>query len=138
MGEDNPASKYSNEEIDEVFFYLVHVPTLSSKDIEGITQVSKCVIDSIRIGRLGRRRLSLCYPEDYELLLRDRKNTNKCGKGKTLKERGIIYPPIISPEGISYIVENTSQFAKTHNLNNGHLVQVLKRQEKQHKGWRLE
>ena len=59
-------------------------------------------------------------------------------KNKTLKERGIVYPNILSPLGISYTVENTSQFAKEHGLNNGHLVQVLKGQEKQHKGWRLQ
>lgn len=41
-------------------------------------------------------------------------------------------------EGVSYTVENTSQFAKDHKLNNAHLVQVLRGKEKQHKGWKLD
>lgn len=137
-GENSPTSKYSNELIEEVFFYLVNMPTLSSKDISNITEVSKYTIDSIRIGRSHGDWLKEKYPEKYSALMLDKSNTLKCGRGKTLLERGIVYPNIISPEGVSYKVDNTSQFAKEHGLNNGHLVQVLKGKERQHKGWRLE
>ena len=135
-GEDAGNSRFSNIEIISVFKFLVYNQNLSSKDISIYTGVSKSTIDAISCLRIHKW-LKDSYPEEY-ILLENRLNISKLGKNKTLKERGIVYPRLISPTGIYYIVENTSQFAKDHKLNNGHLVQVLKGQEKQHKGWKLE
>lgn len=135
FGENVGNSKFSNIQIEQAFLLLVNSPELISKDIERITGVSKCTIDAIS-GYKVHLWLEDKYPE-YYTILRNRP-TSRFGKGKTLKERGIVYPNIISPDGTSYSVENTSQFAKDHFLNNAHLVQVLKGKERQHKGWRLE
>lgn len=131
VGEEAGNSCYTNAEIIEVFKLLVYSKEKSSKDIASITGVSKCTIDKIAAKEVHKW-LKEQYPEEYILL-----GPRDPGKGKTLKERGITYPGITSPSGITYIVENTSTFAKEHNLNNGHLVQVLRGKEKQHKGWRL-
>lgn len=136
VGEDVGNSKFSNEEIVEAFMQLVYSQHLSTRQISDLTGVSKCVIDKISCYQLHKW-LKVSYPDEYSILEK-RTNLSRYGKGKTLKERGIIYPNILSPENVSYQVENTSQFAKDHKLNNAHLVQVLKGQERQHKGWRLE
>lgn len=135
FGEDVGNSKYSNIQIEQSFLLLVSRPDLLSKDIEKLTGVSKYTIDAIS-GYKVHKWLQIKYPEQYSIL--KSRPSSRFGKGKTLKERGIIYPNIVSTEGISYCVENTSQFAKDHCLNNAHLVQVLGGKEKQHKGWRLE
>lgn len=132
-GEDLGTSKYTNCQIEQAFLLLVYKQHLISKEISLITKVSKETIDSL--SSVPRKWLYKKYPEEYEVL--KNRSTLRFGKGKTLKERGIVYPDIVSPEGIAYTVENTSQFAITHKLNNAHLVQVLRGKEKQHKGWRL-
>lgn len=132
-GEDVGNSKYSNNEIEEVFLLLVNRPDLNASQISNLTLVSKDTIYSL--SSKPRRWLQDKFPSEYAIL--NNRTTSRFGKGKTLKERGIVYPPIVSPLGKEYIVENTSTFAKNHNLNNGHLVQVLKGREKAHKGWRL-
>lgn len=134
FGEDVGNSKFSNTQIEQAFLLLVNRPDLLSKDIASITGVSKDTIDAISCYKVHLW-LEDKYPENYEIL-RNRP-TSRFGKGKTLKERGILYPDVISPDGVKYQVENTSQFAKDHKLNNGHLVQLLRGKEKQHKGWRL-
>lgn len=133
-GEDAGSSYYSNKEIEQAFLLLVHSPEKTNKDIALIVGVSKETVDSL--SSVPRKILQDKYPEEYKIL-NSRTKQQQYGKGKTLKERGISYPDIVSPEGISYTVENTSQFAKDHCLNNAHLVQVLRGKEKQHKGWRL-
>lgn len=136
LGEDAGNSKYSNESIEQSFLLLVNKSGLTTPQISEITKVSKDTIYAISSGKVHLW-LKDKYPIEYSILVSN-KPTSRFGKGKTLKERGITYPKIISPEGIKYQVDNTSTFAKEHKLNNGHLVQVLKGQEKQHKGWRLE
>lgn len=44
---------------------------------------------------------------------------------------------LISPEGIEYTCTNRNKFAKEHDLNSGHLGAVIRKQESQHKGWKL-
>ncbi len=135
-GENSASSKFNNKQIIQAFYYLINDQELTTKQISELTGVSKCVVDKISSFELHKW-LEDEFPEDYEIL-RSRTMISRFGKGKTLKEKGIMYPNIISPDGQSYCVENTSQFAKDFGLNNGHLVQVLKGKEKQHKGWKLE
>lgn len=134
FGEDVGNSKFTNNQIEEAFLLLVTRPELIAKDIEKLTGVSKATVDAISSYKVHLW-LENKYPE-YYIILRNR-STNRFGKGKTLKERGIVYPDIKDPIGNVYSVENTSQFAKEHKLNNAHLVQVLRGKEKQHKGWGL-
>jgi hypothetical protein len=137
-GQEAGNSCYTNEQIEASFLLLVNKQELCAKDISNITGVHKTTVDAISSFKVHTW-LKDKYPIEYKILQDKRSNSLRFGKGKTLKERGIIYPKIVDPStGIAYTVENTSQFAKVHKLNNAHLVQVLKGQEKQHKGWRLE
>jgi hypothetical protein len=133
-GEDVYTSKFSNEQIEAAFHLLVYAQELSSTEISNLTGVSKYTVDSL--SSVPRDWLVKKYPEEYYIL--NSRVLDRFGKGKTLKEKGIVYPNIVSPSGSVYVVENTSKFAKEHKLNNGHLVQVLRGREKQHKGWKLQ
>lgn len=135
FGEDVGNSKFTNLQTEKVFVLLATNQELSCKEISKLTNVSEHTVKAIS-GLKVHKWLHIKYPELYKALI-DRP-TSRFGKGKTLKEKSIEYPPLLSPEGVYYIVENTSKFAKDHNLNNGHLVQVLKGKEKQHKGWKLD
>lgn len=127
---------YTNMQIEEQFHLLVDRQDLRAIDISQMTGVDKSTIDAIQCFKVHLW-LETKFPEKYSLLRNKIINTSRFGKGKTLKERGIQYPPIVQPTGIEYTVENTQQFAKDHKLNNAHLVQVLRGKEKQHKGWKL-
>lgn len=134
-GEDVGSSLYTNIQIEEAFMYLVHSPEKTSKEISALTKVSKDTIDAISCFKVHKR-LARLYPEEYDIL-RSRDISKNRAKNKTLKDLDKNYPKITSPEGVSYEIENCSQFSKLHNLNNAHVIQVLKGKEKQHKGWRV-
>lgn len=135
-GQDNHASKFSNEKIEEVFRLLL-VPTYTYAQISKITQVPISTIRHIACLEahtwLGEK-----YPQDYSKLKAIKLSNRKIGRN-TAEERGIEYPPIISPDGEEYTVKNITAFAKEHNLDSSSLAKVLKRRPKynSHKGWKL-
>jgi hypothetical protein len=134
QGEDlRGVSKFTNTQIIEAFLLLVYKQELTSSDISSITGVTKVTIDSLSSKR--RAWLYAQYPEEYDIL-QSRSTITKFGKGKTLKDINKNYPQIISPNGAIFSIENCSQFSKEHNLNNAHVIQVLKGKEIQHKGWK--
>jgi hypothetical protein len=132
IGDKNPSSKYSNEDIEYAFLMLVYTD-LAHRIIAETTKVSKATIDAINSCKVHSW-LKEKYPKEYYILAN---KPIRHSKNKTALEKGIIYPTIVCPNGIEYNVTNTSQFAKDHGLNNSHLVQVLLGKERQHKKWRL-
>ncbi len=134
VGENAGNAKFTDESIEQAFILLATKPELLHSEIAECTGISEYTVDAIS-GLKVHKRLHSKYPELYQALLN--RSTQRFAKAKTLKDLNKGYPPLISPEGIEYIVENCSQFSKTHNLNNAHVIQVLKGKEKQHKGWRI-
>lgn len=132
-GEQVHNAKFSDTQIEQAFMYLVNSPEKTSKEIESLTGVSKYTIDAISSFKVHKR-LERLFPEEY-LLLRNRDKSIGFAKNKTLKDTNKMYPRLISPEGVPYVVDNCSQFSKIHGLNNAHVIQVLKGKERQHKGW---
>lgn len=130
-GELNGNSKYSNEEIIQVFLYLVN-----NKDIP-ITKVSEvfcmpliCVYEITE----GKKHVWLkeIYPEEYALLM-SYKGTRK--KFITLEQKGIVHR-LISPDGIEYTIKDSVRaFCREHSLNNTSIGNVINGKAKQHKGW---
>ena len=137
VGELNPVSKYSNSDIEKVFFMLLDKSTLFSQ-IECFTGVS---ISTIRhIANLEAHSwLKDKYPNEYKILA-DIKTTKSRQVGKnTAKHRGIEYPALLSPEGVEYNVTNIAEFCRQHNLDSSSIAKVLKKRPKyiSHKGWKL-
>lgn len=135
-GPDNFAAKYTEEQIEQVFFLLLDLNN-SYKDIEKITQVNISTVRHIA-NTESHTWLSVKYPDKYRLLT-SLKGVKRQQAANSAIKRGIVYPPIISPEGIEYTVTNAAEFARQHNLDASCLVKVLKRTPRyiSHKGWTL-
>ncbi len=132
-GETNGKSKYSNAIIIKVFEALIIGSSV--KDIVNSTGVTACTVYSIARGTLHTW-LSEIFPEDYKVLISIARYY-RSSESLSANTRGIIYPDIYSPEGIVYTVHNTKLFAKTHNLRQGNLHNVLTGKSKSVKGWKL-
>jgi hypothetical protein len=66
------------------------------------------------------------------------KNRSELLKNKfCAKAQGIEYPPILSPEGIVYTIDNLSEFCRVYNLQTSNLRKVLNGARISHKGWVL-
>ena len=134
-GELNPASKYSNEKIIEVLLLLIDVNN-TYKHIESVTGVSISTVRHIA-NQEAHCWLQHTHPSEY-LQLENLKSKRSFGKN-TAKDRGIVYPTILSPTGEEYNITNIAAFAKEHNLDSSGLAKVLKKRPKyhSHKGWKL-
>jgi hypothetical protein len=137
-GDSNTNSKYLCSSIEEVFEFIGDNPQVPLTDIAKKYGVGYGTLMDIVKGR-GHVWLKEVNPDMYTLMISSRKNsTNHIGKNnKTSSDRGLIYPPIISPEGIEYDISNVSGFSKEHNLNYGTLHSLLNRKRRTHKGWML-
>lgn len=135
-GEKNPASKYSEKQIEEVFNLLLDLNN-RYKDIEEKTGVSLSTIRHIA-NLEAHTWLNVKYPEKYELL-KSYKGLVRQQATNSAASRGIEYPPICSPSGVIYTISNVAAFAREHNLDPSSLTKVLNRRPKynSHKGWKL-
>ena len=131
-GEEHSMSKYSNNEIEEVFLLLINNIDKPFSWIENTTEVS---LNTIRDISKGKTHLWLKdkYPTEYEYLI-SLKNTRVVN---TSKNKELNYPTILSPEGKEYTIDNISQFARDYKLNKSHLRGVLAGLRKTHLGWKL-
>ncbi len=132
-GDLNGNSKFSNAEIVEFMQYILDNPTIRLKTAAELFGMAYPTADEICRG-VKHKWLAKAYPEEHRDLLA---LVNTRSKAVTAKDRGIVYPPIKSPEGIVYEVTAVRQFAREHGLNNTSLCAVLNRKQKTHKGWVL-
>lgn len=123
--------KNTKEEL-ELAFTLLTNPELTKNQIINYSGVSGSVLDAI-ISKKRHIWLHEYYPEVSNTVL-----SNKSNRAVNAQENRFgtnIY--LVSPEGIEYLCTNRNKFAKEHNLNSGHLGAVIRKQESQHKGWKL-
>lgn len=131
-GELSSNSTHTNEQIIKAFNLLIDFPDMPFKDVSKSTEVSLGVLWTISKST-NHLWLEEQFPERYARL----RALKGCRSKNSAKTKGIIYPPIISPEGNIFIVENVNKFAKENNLNIGHLGSVLRGSRPTHKGWKL-
>lgn len=130
-GEHTSGAKYSNNQYHKILELLINTP-LSCLEISNLTGTTDSVVR--HISDLSRHHwLSHIYPEEYAELVKLR----NIGSKHCAISRGIIYPTVVSPEGIEHTVLNATSFAKEHNLQSGPLCSVLNGKTKTHKGWHL-
>ncbi len=143
FGEDSGNSKFTNEQISKAFFMLIDSTYYTQEDISNKCGITKYVVASISAG-CTHLWLSEVYPIEYAILL------NKIGTRNTMlgassiiseklsaKYRGIKYPPILSPSGATFVVDNVCKFARENCLRPNHLTSVLNGKRKSHQGWKL-
>jgi hypothetical protein len=132
----NGAAKYTREEVIEVFNLLLDV---NNRYIDISLDIGVSASTVRHIANLESHTwLSVEFPEKYANMI-SLGGITRQSAGSSAKSKGIIYPPILSPEGLEYIVENAAEFAREHDLDSSSLVKVLKRRPKYntHKGWKL-
>ena len=132
----NGAAKYTREEIIQVFNLLLDINN-RYVDIALDTGVSNDTVRHIANSE-SHTWLSMEFPEKYASMV-SLGGITRQSAGNSAISKGIIYPPILSPESVEYVVSNASEFAKEHGLDSSSLVKVLKRRPKYntHKGWKL-
>lgn len=133
FGDRNGNSKYTNETIIDIVYYVLENPLHTITKVAEYFQIPRVVIEEI-VGGVKHKWLSREIPNDYDKLL---SLIGTRSKAKTAKDRGIVYPLIKGPDGKVYTVDSLRGFAREHNLNNSSLGRVLNRKTKQHKGWTL-
>ena len=134
-------SKYPKERVLEVFNLLIDTDK-SFGQISEITGIPAHTVSGISASR-SHLWLREDYPERYAILV-SKATYRKFVVANTVisdklsaKSRGISYPPIKSPEGIVYSIENAYRFAKEHGLAPNHFQEVLNGHRKSHKGWKV-
>ena len=139
-GNDNSRSLYSEDTVLLVVLTLVNNPELTQRQVSETLQVGLSFVEHVSAGNTGRY-IQNTYPLEYSKLMSlkgNRYTKDKISNSSSAKARGIVYPKIVSPEGVSYSVDNIRKFGRDHNLNNGDLCQVLNKRKATIKGWKLE
>lgn len=123
--------KNSREELEHAFQLLTRKDLTKSK----ISELSNVSLDTITNIVSKQRHIWLheYYPEISKQVIENKYNRFQNAQENRYGTNCIL----ISPEGIEYSCNNRNKFAKEHNLNSGHLGAVIRKQEKQHKGWIL-
>jgi group I intron endonuclease len=133
-GSEHPSAKHAKAVYISVLRELVY----TNKSSHTISKELGVSFDTVRkiAGLKTHIYLKEEFPIEYSVL------ENKLGSrpvGRSAKERGVEYPKLISPLGEVFSVENTTQFAKQHKLNQAalHCLLTGKQNRKSHLGWKL-
>lgn len=133
-GDKNGASKYTNEQIIDVFNFLLDLDNRYS-DIALATDVPISTIRHIANGE-SHLWLSREYPVEYSTLL-SYKGSTRQSAGNSGKAQGKVYPDVRSPDGIVYKVECANQFAREHGMDPSYFIKLLNKKAKSCKKWVL-
>jgi hypothetical protein len=121
-----------------LLFILISNPTLVAEEVSKLTSISVSTIRRVSRGT-GHSWLQDKYPNEYTQLinLAEVRKSNAATAAKNSRLVSGVFPPIISPEGITYIVTCLREFAREYNLERKCLAKLLRGSAKTHKGWKL-
>jgi predicted GIY-YIG superfamily endonuclease len=131
FGESHPNAKLTNDKYVAILEQLANGCT-SISDISTILEVPKGIVSSISNGSTHGW-LAVEYPQLYLKMKNRAKLTSGCND---LSSRGLVYPDIVSPNGVRYQVTNIRAFAREHGLHNQDLGKVLRGDRYMTKGWK--
>jgi hypothetical protein len=134
VGDEHGRALYSNDLIVSAMLAIINNPSLMLPKVAKLVGVS---VDNLYLIANGtnHRWLSSVYPEEYNKMLQ--LNGTRRASSQSASNRGVVYPKVLSPEGVEYAIENIKGFSREHNLDDGHLGKVLHSKAKSHKGWKL-
>lgn len=141
FGEKHPNSKYTNLQVLEVVKMLgvEYNEAITHEIVSEVTGVSISTIKDIITGR-AHLWIKDEYPELYSnmLLCKNKRRTNSLKNlNPYANKKTLVYPDIISPDGIVYTVEHLTNFCNEHGLTASNLSKVFKGERVHHKGWKL-
>jgi hypothetical protein len=122
-GDKNGRSKYSNAQIEDVFFHLISEEFLNYQQISNITGVSRSMVVDIA-GLHSHSWLKLKYPFEYVYL------ESLLGVRASKK-----YYTLISPEGEEISVVKLTDFCSKYKLDTGNTSRLLRGLKSSYKGW---
>lgn len=131
-------SKFSKDSILKVVDLLISTNNAYTT-ISELTGVSSGIIGKVSQGQ-SHLWLKEEYPEKFLEMVnttKDRLGHQVVSEKLSAKSRGIVYPPIMSPQGEIFHIDNAYKFAKERSLAPNHFQEVLNRHRKSHKGWKL-
>jgi hypothetical protein len=123
----------------DAFKIIITCPDIPFKEISEFLNISLDTINSISKAN-GYTWLAEEFPLEYKLLLSQKGSRGKhliSGEKISAMCLGIQYPPILSPSGEVYTVNNVSAFAREHTLDKSTLHRVLTGRALTHKGWKI-
>lgn len=127
-------SKYTEEDILNVFFELLN-PETCNVDIGKKLDLPTTLVESIAYNK-RHIWVSERYPELRKEIDNIIKSKIRFKHSNNINKRNNIQHKLIDPTNREYIFSNIAEFCRLHSLNKGHVCQVLKGNEMQHKGWR--
>ena len=133
-GDKNPASKYSTEVVEQVFFLLLD-PKNNIASIAKLANVNESLVRHIANGD-AHQWLKEKYPEKYPILRSIIINKDRRKYSNSAEAKGIVYPKI-EKDGIVKEVTSIAQFARENNLDPSYLGKVLRGQYTSCKGWKV-
>jgi len=133
-GEKNGYSKYTNDQIREVFKYLLDI-SYRYKDIESLTGVKLNTVRHIANGE-SHSWLATEFPIEYADML-SIKGADRQASANCAKTLGKIYPKVISPTGETFEVTNANAFARKYGLDSSYFIKLLNKRALSCKGWKL-
>lgn len=132
-GENSSNAYHDNETYISAFLMLARGE--SREIISRELDISLGILKSISTGK-NHKWLKSLYPDEYnELLLKHSTYSHKTNN--TAEQQGIIYPEIISPEGVKYNVTSLRGFAREFGFHSSNLEQLLHGKLTTLKGWKL-
>lgn len=131
-GESNPYSKYTNNQIIQVFRELVK--GVSLKDVSSKLCVGYYTVRLIANGT-QHRWIEKIYPSDYAYLIS--LNGTRKSSSKTLSKLVSSPPEVISPTGEIHQILNIKEFTTIHNISNSSLSKLIHSKISSCKGWKL-
>ena len=131
-------SKYTQEEILEVVNILINAPNLSYADVSNLVKVNAATIQQLANASTHQWVWDQ-YPDLYKSIVQIKETRLPASVSDKLsaKSKGIEYPPIKSPSGEIFYIDNAYKFAKLNGLAPNHFQEVLNGHRKSHKGWKL-
>jgi hypothetical protein len=131
-GDSHYNSKYTTKQYVEAMLLLLDV-SVPINEISVITGISTGSINVFSRGN-SHTYIKEIYPEEYTKMI------SLVGKRKvfvnTAVRKGIVYPTVISPEGVEYPdITNAKEFASIHNIPYDGFHRLLRGSRKSTKGW---
>lgn len=134
IGVNNPKSKYTREQLIDVFNYLID-PNKSFTDISILTNVNRSTINQVANGH-QHIWLQEEFPEIF-IKIKESQLT-RSSLVQTVEHKGTKYPEVISPDGVTHSIKTSlDTFCKVNNLQNTNMYKLFKGKITQHKGWVL-
>jgi GIY-YIG catalytic domain len=133
-GDRQGSSTYSNAQISQALFIALENPLLGYKQVAEAAGVTETVVAQLCTGK-GYLWLKSVYPEEHAKVLSAVKT--KRAYSRSAAARGIVYPPVISPDGEIHYVTNVNAFSKLRNLDTGSMNRLLNGKANSVKGWKV-